>query len=124
MVRKKKRWILIALIVGLLIQVLVWMVLLRNAQLRERTLGVDVAPVGELFDPAKMPNDWKVVQTHSLSINGKTYRLYHYEEPKFMIPEEHGIVIDSRGIISEVIRGDDELHLRVRQWEEQGLLKR
>ena len=91
--------------------------------LQHKTIGVDFARVGERYDPEQMPRNWTLLQVYKLKIKDKELRLFHYET-ELMLPEEHGVVVDSQGLINEIIRGDDALHRRLMDWETEGALKR
>ncbi len=99
---------------------------------QHKTIGVDFARVGQVYQRTMLPGYWKLVRTYDLRIMGRPYRLYHYDDPGhmpaggifFTIGEEHGVIVDSHGLITEIIRGDDNLHRRLQEWEEQGVLKR
>ncbi len=118
------RRVQIALLLAFVLPILFFLSVAVVLNIQKRTIGVDFARVGERYDAATIPVDWKVVKTYPLTLKGKSLRLYHYEEPVVMIPEEHGVIVDSHGLITEIIRGDDDLHRRLQEWEEQGVLKR
>jgi hypothetical protein len=91
---------------------------------QQKSIGVDFARVGEVYDPEKMPRDWTLLKVSKLKTRAKELRLVHYERPVFMIPEEHGVMVDSKGLITEIIEGDDALHRRFEKLETQRVLKR
>ncbi len=91
---------------------------------QHKTIGVDFARVGERYDPEQMPRDWTLLKVYKFKTKDKELRLFHYEEPVFMIPEEHGVMVDSNGLITEIIEGDDALHHRLKELETQRVLKR
>jgi len=128
---ERPRWGRVVAVVVLLLVIapFVYFAILRSQQ---KTIGVDFARVGEVYQRNMLTGGWKLVQTYDLTIMGRSYRLYHYDDPGqmlaggpfFTIGDEYGVMVDSQGLINEIIRGDDALHRRLMDWETEGALKR
>jgi len=127
----RPRWerVVAVLVLLLVIAPLGYFAFLRSQQ---KTIGVDFARVGEVYQRTMLPASWKLVRTYDLTIMGRLYQLHHYDEPGsiypggvfFSIGDEHGVMVDSNGLITEIIEGDDALHHRLKELETQRVLKR
>ena len=127
----RPRWerVVAVFVLLLVIAPFVYFAILRSQQ---KTIGVDFARVGEVYQRNMLPGDWKLVQTYDLTIMGRSYRLYHYDDPGqmlaggpfFTIGDEYGVMVDSQGLITEIINGDDALHHRLQELERQHVLKK
>ena len=128
---ERPRWgrVVAVFVLLLVIAPFVYFAILRSQQ---KTIGVDFARVGEVYQRNMLPGDWKLVQTYDLTIMGRSYRLYHYDDPGqmlaggpfFTIGDEYGVMVDSQGLITEIINGDDALHHRLQELERQHVLKK